>query len=194
MSNPKPTWEDVQFELMLEESVPTKKELHRWQRRYPEYRRELARFVAGWASEKPVPDGPVLDPAHEERLVKRGVEFAMKMLEERDLILPPFPIEQLRPFDQIVLNAVHELQGDGYSVNIAERVSRVLGSPVLPGDTFASLSRLESAGLVMARMADPAKCEGKTRRYFAATLAGEGALAHAPAQSAAVADYLGDEA
>ena len=189
MSNPKPTWEDVQFEMLLAGSVPNRKELHRWQRRYPEYRRELARFVAGWASEKPVPDGPVLESEQEARLVRRGVESAMKLLEERDLILPPFPNEPLRPFDQLVLTAVHELQGDGYSVNIAQHVSEMTGRPVLTGDTLESLNRLEAAHLVLAQTAAPAQPDGKTRRYFAATLFGEGALAHAPAQSQAVAAF-----
>ena len=116
------------------------------------------------------------------------VAAAMQILEERGLILKPFPNEPLQPFDHIILSAVHELQGEGWAVNIAESASGMLGSEVLLGDTFGSLERLELQGLVMARM------EGPTRRYFAATLSGERALAFAPAPAVAVTALLGDYA
>jgi hypothetical protein len=130
----------------------------------------------------------------EDALDARMVAAAMQILEERGLILKPFPNEPLRPFDHIILSAVHELQGEGYAVNIAGKASGMLGSEVLLGDTFGSLERLERQGLVMARVEDPAECEGVTRRYFAATLSGEHALALAPAAAKAVTGLLGDYA
>ena len=194
MSKPKPTWDDVLDELMLEESKPTRKGLHRWQKRYPEYRLELARYFAGWAQEAANADRPYvnpLTPEQEAALVKRGVDFAMKLLDERGLILPPFPNEPLKPFDQLVLTVVHELQGQAHAVNVTERLSSMVGREVLLGDTFDCLDRLEQQHMVLGRTE---ASEGKTRRYFAATLYGEGALAHAPAQAQIVADFLGDYA
>jgi hypothetical protein len=189
MSN---SWEDVvdalMDEMMLDTSTPGEETLRRWQERYPEYSPELARFFGTWSAQ---------------------MAGAMQMLEERGLILKPFPIEPLRPFDHIILSAVHELQGEGYAVNIAEKASGMLGSEVLLGDTFGSLERLEHQGLVMARMSganaspagrsdqsmgDPEECEGGARRYFAATLSGERTLAEAPAPAKAVTGLLGDTA
>jgi hypothetical protein len=171
------SWEDVMDalmdEMMLEQSTSGEETLHRWQQRYPEYNPELARFFGTWSAQ---------------------MTGAMQMLEERGLILKPFPIEPLRPFDYIILTAVHELQGEGYVVNIAAKASGMSGSEVLLGDTFGSLERLERQGLVMARTGDPAECEGTTRRYFAATLSGEDALALAPAPAKAEAGLLGDYA
>jgi hypothetical protein len=168
MTNPKMSWEEV-VDLVLDEGSTLGDEtLRRWQERYPEYGPELARFFGTWSAQ---------------------MSGAMQMLEERGLILKPFPIEPLRPFDHIILTAVRELQGEGYSVNIAEQASGVLGVEVLLGDSFGSLERLERQGLVMARTDD-------TRRYFAATLSGEHvlALAPAPAPAKAVSDLLGDYA
>ena len=128
----------------------------------------------------------------EDALDARMVAEAMQILEERGLILKPFPNEPLRPFDHLILLTVHELQGEGYAVNIAGKASVTLGSEVLLGDTFGSLERLERQGLVMARIVDPEECEGGTRRYFAATLSGERALALAPAPAKAVTGLLGD--
>src|SRR5579864_3962479 len=90
----------------------------------------------------------------EDVLDARMVAGAMQILEDRGLILKPFPLEPLRPFDHIILLAVHELQGEGYAVNIAEKASGTLGSEVLLGDTFGSLERLQHLGLVMARIGD----------------------------------------
>ena len=59
--------------------------------------------------------------------------------------------------------------------------------------TFASLNRLESRGLVSSRVAGPeTEPEGRTRRYFTVTLAGDRALAQAKETSKLLADFLGD--
>jgi hypothetical protein len=173
------SWEDVvdalMDEMMQQQSTSLDETLRRWQERYPEYSPELARFFGTWSAQ---------------------MAGAMQMLEERGLILKPFPIEPLRPFDYIILSAVHQLQGEGYAVNIAGKASGMWGSEVLLGDTFGSLELLERQGYVMARMVDPAECEGTGRRYFAATLSGEHALAlvTTPAPAKAVSDCLGDYA
>ena len=167
-SNQSMSWEEIADLVLDKESTLGDETLRRWQERYPEYGPELARFFGTWSAQ---------------------MSGAMQMLEERGLILKPFPIEPLRPFDHIILTAVHELQGEGNAVNIAEQASGVLGVEVLLGDTFGSLERLERQGLVMARTDD-------ARRYFAATLSGEHALAlaPAPAPAKAVSDLLGDYA
>jgi hypothetical protein len=171
MTNPRISWENVVDALLDEESTFGDETLRRWQERYPEYSPELARFFGTWSAQ---------------------MTGAMQMLEDRGLILKPFPIEPRRPFDHIILSAVHELQGEGYVVNIAEQASGALGLEVLLGDTFASLERLERQGLVMARRGRA----DDTKRYFAATLSGEHALtlAPAPAPAKAVSELRGDYA
>src|SRR5262249_49286514 len=102
-------------------------------------------------------------------------------------------VESLEPFDQLVLTAVYLLRGEGYSVNITEKISQMSGIQALLGATFLSLDRLEDLGLVSERLADPeTESEGKTRRYFRITLAGERALARAKETSKVVADFLQD--
>src|SRR5437016_11755091 len=64
----------------------------------------------------------------------------------------PAPVESLAPLDQLVLTAIYLLHGEGYSVNITEKISDMSGARVLLGATFMSLSRLESLGLVSSRL------------------------------------------
>jgi len=67
------------------------------------------------------------------------------------------------------------------------------GTEVMLASTFASLNRLESRGLVSSRVAGPeTEPEGRTRRYFTVTLAGDRALAQAKETSKLLADFLGD--
>src|SRR2546423_14135392 len=89
-------WNDVvdalMDEMMLTEFTPGEETLRRWQERYPDHGPELARFFGTWSA---------------------NLAGAMQMLEERGLILKPFPLEPLPPFDHVILSAVHELQGEG---------------------------------------------------------------------------------
>jgi DNA-binding PadR family transcriptional regulator len=89
-----------------------------------------------------------------------------------------------------VLTAIRQLHGEGYSVSITRKVSEMAGREVMLGSTFVSLGRLERSGLISAWVpeSDP---EGKSRRYWTVTLAGERALATAADTAKIVAEYLG---
>ena len=184
------SFEDVLDELMMEERTPSYATLLRWQKRYPQYHEPLAEFFATWAIQKEKPQKVEID---EESLVQRGVSHAMEILRRQGRLISPDSIESLQRFDQLVLAAIYLLHGQGYSVNIAGKVDEISGTRPLLGSVFVSLSRLENRGLVSPRLADPAtEPEGKTRRYFTATLAGERALAAAKETSKLLADFLGD--
>ena len=184
------SFEDVLDALMLEESTPSYEALLRWSERYPRYRDDLAQFFATWAVQKEKTQKVEID---EESLVQRGVSHAMEILRRQGRLISPDSIESLQRFDQLVLAAIYLLHGQGYSVNIAGKVDEISGTRPLLGSVFVSLSRLENRGLVSPRLADPAtEPEGKTRRYFTATLAGERALAAAKETSKLLADFLGD--
>ena len=188
----KPSFEDVLDDLMLEEPTPSYAALLRWQERYPQYHDALAEFFATWAvqKEKPKEAEPEID---EEWLVQRGVSHSVEILRRQGRLVSPDSIESLERFDQLVLTAIYLLRGEGYSVNVTEKVSEMSGTRVLLGSTFVSLSRLENRGLVSPRLADPeTEPEGKTRRYFTVTLAGERALAEAKETSKLLVDFLGD--
>lgn len=188
------TFEDVLDELMLQEPKPDYTALVRWQQRYPLYRKELAEFFATWSIQEHlagVLPAPVID---EEKLAKKGVEYAMNILRQQGRIIEKKESEApLEPFDQLVLTAIYLLHGDGYVVNITERIHQMQGEDVLLASTFASLDRLEQRYLIMGRDADlETEPGGKTRRYFIVTIAGERALAVAKATFPAVAKALED--
>jgi hypothetical protein len=185
--------EDVLDAMMLEESEPSDAALVRWAKRYPQYSDELARYFATWSLQEILAKLP--DPAavNEESLIARGVSFAFDLVNRQGRLGPDTPIEPLGPFDQLVLTAIHLMQGDAYNVNITDKVSEMSGRRILLGSTLASLGRLERAGLIMARIADSSTDpEQKGRLYFTATMTGERALAEAKETSRAVADFLGE--
>jgi PadR family transcriptional regulator PadR len=186
------TFEDVLDELMLEEPKPDYQALVRWQERYPKYRKELADFFATWGVQEHHARFAPQTPIDEEKLVKKGVEHAMEILRRQGRIIEKAEAEApLEPFDQLVLTAIYLLFGDAYVVNVSERASQMLGQEVLLASTFASLDRLEERYLIFGREADPkTEPDGKTRRYFTVTIAGERALAAAKATSPAVAKAL----
>lgn len=185
------TFEDVLDSLMLAEPEPSYQALVRWQKRYPQYRNELAKFIATWAVQRDRPEEP--PEIDEEWIVQQGVNHAMEILQRQGRLISPDSIRSLGEFDQLVLTAVYLLHGKGYSVNITAKVSEMSGREVLLGSTFVALSRLERRGLVSAWPSDPeTEPEGKTRRYFTATIAGERALALAKEKSKLLADLLGD--
>jgi len=183
-------FEDVLDALMLEESKPSYAALLRWSERYPQYREALAEFFATWAIQAEQPQQVALD---EERLADKGVSHALEILRRQGRVSPVGAIESVAPFDQLVLTAIYLLRGQGYSVNITDKVGEMSGTEVLLASTFGSLNRLESRGLVSSRVADPeTKQEGRTRRYFTVTLNGERALAQAKEASKLLAGFLGD--
>jgi hypothetical protein len=182
-------FEDVLDALKLEESRPSYAALLRWSERYPQYREALAEFFATWAIQAEQPQQVALD---EERLADRGVSHALKILRRQDRVSPAGAIEPVAPFDQLVLTAIYLLRGEGYSVNITDKVGEMSGTSVMLASTFASLDRLESRGLISSLVADETEPEGRTRRYFTVTFAGERALAQAKETSKLLADFLGD--
>jgi PadR family transcriptional regulator len=88
-------------------------------------------------------------------------------------------IETLGTFEQKVLTAAYLLQGEGYTVNITDKVNEMSDKRVLFGAVYVTLDRLEARGLLTSWFSE-ARPErgGKPRRYFKVTTAGEKALAH----------------
>ncbi len=139
------SFDDIVNEVMLHEQKPTKEGLSRWTKRFPEHSEELADFFGTWAVQAALPPVP---PRSKEKLVKRGVEYAVAIVRQQDRFSSPPRLESLPEFDQMVLTAVFLLHGEGYAVNIAERVSDMAGKRVLLGSVFISLDRLQRLGLV----------------------------------------------
>jgi len=184
--------EDVLDELMIEEPEPSDEALARWSERYPQYRHDLAEFFATWRVQRDMPEQaePEID---EEWLVQQGVNYAMEILRKQGRLISPESIGPVAPFDQLVLAAVYMLHGDGYVVNITDKVSEMSSREVLLASTFASLDRLEKEYLVFGRDSDPeTEPDGESRRYFTMTLTGDRALARAKETSKLLTDFLGD--
>jgi DNA-binding PadR family transcriptional regulator len=185
--------EDVLDAITIEEAKPSDAALARWAKHYPQYADELARYFAIWSLQDLLEKLPDPVAVNEESLVKRGVNFAFDLVNRQGRLGPDIPVEPLGPFNQLVLTAIHLMQGDAYNVNITQKVSEMSGRTVLLGSTLASLDRLERAGLIMVRIADSrTDPELKGRRYFTASMTGERALAEAKETSRAVADFLGE--
>jgi len=183
------TFEDVLDELMLEEPKPDYEALVRWQQRYPQYRKELAEFFATWSMQEHLAEvlpEPVID---EEKIVKKGVEYAMEILRKQGRLLPADYNPPIDPFDEQVLAAVYALHGQGYPVNIGENVGDMSGNRPMLGTVLTSLDRLESKYLVMGR---DVPAEGKMRRYFTLTISGEKVLMRVKEASPVVARFLAD--
>src|SRR5690349_14566536 len=80
--------------------------------------------------------------------------------------------ETLGQFELLVLTAVYLLHGQGYTVNITEKVDELAGRRVLIGGVFTSLGRLQTRGLVSSKLSTPTKERGgKAKRYFKITAA-----------------------
>jgi len=182
------SFEDVLDQLMIEEPKPTPEALARWQKRFPQFRKDLAEFFEIWAEQETLEGQPDDAPVDQEKLVRRGVEHALNILKKQGRILPD-TVEQLRDDDQLVLTAVYLLRGQGYPVNIMEKVGEMAGTRALLGSVLMSLDRLESKYLIQSREIN---VDGAPRRYFIVTLHGEHALAHAKASSTVVARFLPD--
>jgi DNA-binding PadR family transcriptional regulator len=79
-----------------------------------------------------------------------------------------------RPFAVHVLLAVHQLQGNGHAVSIADEIGRREGRSILLGTVWATLDRLERRGLVMSRLdgTRDAVRGGRPKRLYRVTKAG----------------------
>jgi hypothetical protein len=190
MTNSNVLWEDVLDALMLEEPKPSYEALLRWTQRYPQYREALTEFFAVWGVQAVQAELPDEDVAiDEERLVEKGVSHALEIARRQGRLVGRDKIEALSSFEQLVLTAVYLLRGEGYAVNITERLNEISESRIRFGAAYVSLDALESRGLLSSRYVD---VEGKPRRYFAVTVVGERALAYAKQTSRRIADLLGD--
>jgi hypothetical protein len=190
MTDQKLTFEDVLDELMLEEEAPSYEALVRWQERYPQFRESLAEYFETWAIQEDLPGDIKID---EKKIVEAGVKYAMEVAEKQGRLIRSDQTELLKPFDQMVLAAVHLMHGEGSPVSITEKLSEMLGKEVLLGSVFLSLSQMDERGLISQWTSEAAVEEdGKSKQYFTVTIPGERALAYARETSRAVADALGD--
>src|ERR1044071_8115023 len=105
MSNPKLSLEDIVDNIMLAESKPTYAALLRWCERYPQYQDALADFFATWAVQSELAAGEAPPAFGADRLVTKGVEYAMEIARRQGRIRPK-SMTALRPFDQLVLTAI----------------------------------------------------------------------------------------
>lgn len=76
-------------------------------------------------------------------------------------------------FEQQVLLAVWQLEGDAYGAGVRDELEARTGRSVAHGAVYTTLMRLEKKGLVRSRMSDPTPVRGgKAKRFFAITEAG----------------------
>jgi DNA-binding PadR family transcriptional regulator len=85
--------------------------------------------------------------------------------------------EALGEFEQLVLLAIMQLDGDVYGVAIVDEIERRTGRAVARAAVYVTLRRLEQKGLVSSWMGDPSSERGgKARRCVRVTAAGRQAL------------------
>jgi DNA-binding PadR family transcriptional regulator len=81
--------------------------------------------------------------------------------------------EALGEFEQIVLLAILQLEGDAYAARIVEEIERRTGRSTAPAAVYITLRRLEEKGLVDSWMSKPGQERGgKSRRCVKVTNAG----------------------
>ena len=85
--------------------------------------------------------------------------------------------ETLGEFEQVVLLAILQLNGDVYGVPIVDEIQRRTRRDVAPAAVYVTLRRLERKGLVESWMSDPtAERGGKARMCVKVTRAGLASL------------------
>src|SRR5687767_8852580 len=88
--------------------------------------------------------------------------------------------EALGEFEQLVLLAIMQLDGEVYGVPIVDEIERRTGRSVAPAAVYVTLRRLEEKGLLVARMSAPTQERGgKSRRCVKMTRAGIDSLREA---------------
>jgi DNA-binding PadR family transcriptional regulator len=81
--------------------------------------------------------------------------------------------ETLGEFEQLVLLAIMQLDGEVYGVPIVDEIERRTGRSVAPAAVYVTLRRLEEKGLLSSKMSAPtAERGGKARRCVKVTAAG----------------------
>ena len=72
----------------------------------------------------------------------------------------------LGEFEQLLLMAVIQLDGDAYGGRIRDTIERRTGRTVSPGAIYTALDRLESRGLVTSALGEPEPRRGGKRKRF----------------------------
>jgi PadR family transcriptional regulator PadR len=81
--------------------------------------------------------------------------------------------EALGEFEQLVLLAIMQIDGEVYGVPIVDEIERRTGRTVAPAAVYVTLRRLEEKGLLSSKMSAPtAERGGKARRCVRVTAAG----------------------
>ena len=82
----------------------------------------------------------------------------------------------LGEFEQLILFALLELEGDAYGAAIGRAIEARTGRPVSAGAIYTALDRLGTRGLVCGRVGEPTpERGGRRRKYY--HLEPEGAIA-----------------
>ena len=85
--------------------------------------------------------------------------------------------ELLGTFEQSVLLAIVRLEPEAYGRAVLNEVERVLGRSVSAGSVYATLERLESAGMLTSHTEEGTPSRGgRLRRYYAVAAEGQRAL------------------
>jgi len=187
MTDEKLSLDDIFNQVLLEESTPDRETMLKWQERYPKYSNELKEFFLRWAVQDMRANAPNQVAVDEEKIAVKGVARALEIMRKQGRIVESAQVESLGPFDELVTAAVYLMHGAGDVAGITEKVDEMSGRNNLMGSVYASLSRLERKGLVDSRVVG-----NEEELYFAITINGERALAHAKETSKVVADFLGD--
>jgi PadR family transcriptional regulator len=83
----------------------------------------------------------------------------------------------LGEFEQMVLLAILRLGDDAYAIPVREEIEARTGRQVARGALYTALERLETKKCVRSTMSEPLpERGGRSRRYYAVTAAGLGAL------------------
>ena len=83
------------------------------------------------------------------------------------------PRTLLTDFELMLVLAVLRLGDDAYGVSIAREIESVAGRVVLLGAVYATLDRLERAGLVKSQLGEPTpERGGRAKKYFRVTREG----------------------
>jgi PadR family transcriptional regulator, regulatory protein PadR len=85
--------------------------------------------------------------------------------------------EPLGSLEHIVLLAVMRLGPDAYGMTVRREIESATGRDISIGAVYATLTRLESKGLVESYAGEPtAERGGRAKRHFQMTADGKGAL------------------
>jgi PadR family transcriptional regulator, regulatory protein PadR len=85
--------------------------------------------------------------------------------------------ESLGEFEHLVLLAILRLRDDAYGMRVRREIAERTGRDVTIGAVYATLDRLETKGMVSARLSDPTpERGGRAKRSFQLTGVGIEAL------------------